>query len=171
MIENWLFENYELIINHNSILFFQAAVNAFMHQAQASSTTSASDVNCGLDVKPTIPNGGGQSAPKQREGTNNNNLVNSNNSNNNNNNSSNSSSANNNNQNQSSQNSGQTNLNGGLFEVPQNPYNGGYEANGGYNYHQGNNAFQTGSAKMAMNSPHSKPQRTKARTSAGKKDF
>ncbi|XP_055689719.1 GATA-binding factor C isoform X8 [Lutzomyia longipalpis] len=47
---------------------YQAAVNAFMHQAQASTTTSVTtgETNCALDVKPQIPNGA-QSAPKQRE--------------------------------------------------------------------------------------------------------
>ncbi|GAB0090583.1 GATA-binding factor C [Sergentomyia squamirostris] len=47
---------------------YQAAMNAFIHQAQASTTTSVStgETNCALDVKPQIPNGA-QSTPKQRE--------------------------------------------------------------------------------------------------------
>jgi GATA-binding protein 2 len=125
---------------------YQAAVNAFMHQAQVSSNNSGGDTNCGLDVKPCLSGGsggggggGGQSAPKQREGTNNNN-----------------NSSSNNNINGSA-------LNGGLFDSPQNY--GVYEAS--YGYHQGSSAFQSNSNRPTM-SPHTKPQRTKARTSAGK---
>jgi GATA-binding protein 2 len=135
---------------------YQAAVNAFMHQAQVTSNNSGANgdgTNCGLDVKPCLSgggsnnggngvggaSGGGQSAPKQREGTNNNN---------------NSSSNNNNNG---------TSLNGGLFDSPQNY--GVYEAS--YGYHQSSSAFQSNSNRPTM-SPHTKPQRTKARTSAGK---
>ncbi|XP_075169535.1 GATA binding protein grain isoform X2 [Haematobia irritans] len=61
---------------------YQAVVNAFMHQAQATGSSSLPDTSCALDIKPTIQNGstsslhngggagggGGQSsAPKQRE--------------------------------------------------------------------------------------------------------
>ncbi|XP_075169479.1 GATA binding protein grain isoform X1 [Haematobia irritans] len=81
---------------------YQAVVNAFMHQAQATGSSSLPDTSCALDIKPTIQNGstsslhngggagggGGQSsAPKQREGTTNTTNNNNNNSNNNNNNS------------------------------------------------------------------------------------
>ncbi|XP_058975637.1 GATA-binding factor C isoform X1 [Musca domestica] len=76
---------------------YQAVVNAFMHQAQATGSSSLPDTSCALDIKPTIQNGsssslhngasgaGGQSsAPKQREGTSTNNNSNNNNNNNNN---------------------------------------------------------------------------------------
>lgn len=148
-----------------------------MHQAQASSTTSvsASEANCGLDVKPSLSNGGnngGQSVPKQREGTSSLNVN-----------------SNNNGSGQSASNAaasqganGGAGLNGGLFDVPQNPYNG-YENGGGYGGSGGGggsgagygahpsqgNAYQSSTgAKMAMNSPHSNSQRTKSRTNAGK---
>ncbi|XP_055689682.1 GATA-binding factor C isoform X4 [Lutzomyia longipalpis] len=134
---------------------YQAAVNAFMHQAQASTTTSVTtgETNCALDVKPQIPNGA-QSAPKQREGTttaNNNNTTNSNNNN----------------------NSSSTSLNGGggggLFDASQSAAAAayaGYESSG-YGYHQsGAGTFQSGPTRPTMNSPHTKPQRNKARTSA-----
>uniref|UniRef100_A0A0A1X6X2 GATA-binding factor C n=1 Tax=Zeugodacus cucurbitae TaxID=28588 RepID=A0A0A1X6X2_ZEUCU len=62
---------------------YQAVVNAFMHQAQSTGTTSIADTSCALDIKPAIQNGLGSlthngsqqssAAPKQREGTNNNN--------------------------------------------------------------------------------------------------
>uniref|UniRef100_A0A1I8NIT0 Uncharacterized protein n=1 Tax=Musca domestica TaxID=7370 RepID=A0A1I8NIT0_MUSDO len=71
---------------------YQAVVNAFMHQAQATGSSSLPDTSCALDIKPTIQNGsssslhngasgaGGQSsAPKQREGTSTNNNSNNNN--------------------------------------------------------------------------------------------
>lgn len=122
------------------IFFFnQAAVNAFMHQAQSSSATSLTSENCSLDVKPTIQNGVSQSAPKQREGT----------------------SGNNNN---SISNNHNSSINGGLFENPHSSGYGGYDSS--YGYHQNSGAFQSnGRSNM---SPHTKPQRTKPRTSAGK---
>lgn len=153
----------------------QAAVNAFMHQAQASSTTSvsASEANCGLDVKPSLSNGnggGGQSVPKQREGTSSLNVTS-------NNNGSGQNAASNAAASQGA--NGSASLNGGLFDVPQNPYNGyenGYGGGGGggsgagYGAHPSQaNAYQSSTGtKMAMNSPHSKSQRTKSRTNAGK---
>ncbi|XP_061389763.1 GATA-binding factor C [Musca vetustissima] len=88
---------------------YQAVVNAFMHQAQATGSSSLPDTSCALDIKPTIQNGsssslhngggsggagaGGQSsAPKQREGTT---ATNSNSNNNNNNSTTNNNNANN----------------------------------------------------------------------------
>lgn len=123
-----------------------------------------------MDVKPSLSNGGNgaqSSVPKQREGTNMN---------------SNSSGTGSSNTGAGPASAGASN--GGLFDVSQHPYNG-YEngvygssgsgaGGGGYGNHQGGqaNAFQSGgSAKMSsgsMNSPHSKPQRTKSRTNAGK---
>ncbi|XP_037891623.1 GATA-binding factor C isoform X2 [Glossina fuscipes] len=70
---------------------YQAVVNAFMHQAQATGATTLADTSCALDIKPTIQNSNSSSghngtaqssAPKQREGTNNNNNQTSNNNNN-----------------------------------------------------------------------------------------
>ncbi|XP_054089677.1 GATA-binding factor C isoform X2 [Zeugodacus cucurbitae] len=56
---------------------YQAVVNAFMHQAQSTGTTSIADTSCALDIKPAIQNGLGSlthngsqqssAAPKQRE--------------------------------------------------------------------------------------------------------
>ncbi|XP_050340358.1 GATA-binding factor C isoform X1 [Bactrocera neohumeralis] len=97
---------------------YQAVVNAFMHQAQSTGTTSIADTSCALDIKPAIQNGLGSlthngsqqssAAPKQREGTNNNNNNTNNNNNNtassshnNNGSSNNNSNANNNNNNNS----------------------------------------------------------------------
>lgn len=154
-----------------------------MHQAQASQTTSVSaSENCGLDVKPSLSNGGGgqSSVPKQREGTNS--LVNSN--------SSGTGSGNTGASGQGSNGGGGGSLNGGLFDVGQHPSYNGYE-NGGYggsgggagggagygNHQSQSNAFQSSAGtKMSggggggggMNSPHSKTQRTKSRTNAGK---
>lgn len=116
----------------------QAAVNAFMHQAQASSTTSLSADNCSsLDIKPSIQqNGTSQSsaAPKQREGTT---TASGNTNTHNNNNSSNSN--NNNNTNSSSNQS--SSLNGGLFDNAQSVYgNSGSGYDSSYqSYHQANN--------------------------------
>uniref|UniRef100_A0A336LC09 CSON007824 protein n=1 Tax=Culicoides sonorensis TaxID=179676 RepID=A0A336LC09_CULSO len=55
-------------------LEYQAAVNAFMHQAQVTSNSvlTGDTGSCGLDIKPCLSNGNNQtasSAPKQREGT------------------------------------------------------------------------------------------------------
>lgn len=147
----------------------KAAVNAFMHQAQAQSTTSvsASETNCGMDVKPSLSNGNGGNnggQPKQREGTH----------------SLNSSSSGGTGSNTGASQGGAQGSNGGLFDVAgqNHPAYNGYENYGQGDYQnshqgQGGNAFQTssgGSAKMsaAMSSPHSKPQRTKSRTNAGK---
>ena len=136
---------------------YQATINAFMHHAQVTSNnnnnnnnTSQSD-NCGLDVKPCLT-GNGQSAPKQREGT-----TNSNNNNN-------SSSANNNSASASlnASSSSHNNTGSSLFDGPQSY--GGYDS---YGYHQNSSSFQS-TTRPSMNSPHIKPQRTKARTSAGK---
>lgn len=146
---------------------YQAAVNAFMHQAQVVTSQAAlgTESSCGLDIKPCLTGGGGGGGgggqSKQREGTNatsnNNNSSNSNNNNSNNNNTSN---TNNNNNNTSSSNSS---LNNSLFGHHQSSY-GGYD---GYGYHQTGSAFQ--SSTTPNQSPHhTKPQRTKARTSAGK---
>lgn len=116
----------------------QAAVNAFMHQAQASSTTSLTADNCSsLDIKPSIQqNGTSQStaAPKQREGTT---TASGNTNTHNNNNSSNSN--NNNNTNSSSNQS--SSLNGGLFDNAQSVYgNSGSGYDSSYqSYHQANN--------------------------------
>lgn len=126
-----------------------------------------------MDVKPSLSNGngGGNGQPKQREGTNH--------------------SGTGSNTTSGSQGgvgggSNGGSLNGGLFDVAsaaavaagQHPYNGyeNYGAGGDYGGHQSQgNAFQSvvgggSSAKMssAMSSPHSKPQRTKSRTNAGK---
>ncbi|XP_031634050.1 GATA-binding factor C isoform X1 [Contarinia nasturtii] len=116
---------------------YQAAVNAFMHQAQASSTTSLSTDNCSsLDIKPSIQqNGTSQSsAPKQREGT----TSSSGNTNTHNNN--NSSNSNNNNNTNSSSNQSSS-LNGGIFDNAQSVYGNsgsGYE-NSYQSYHQAGN--------------------------------
>lgn len=157
-------------------LEYQAAVNAFMHQAQVTSNSALTGDtgSCGLDIKPCLTNGnnGGQtgaSAPKQREGTqhqqhqttnhssNNNNNTNS--QNNNNTTSNNSSNSNNNNNNSASLNSSS------LFDAHQSAYASAYDSYG--NYHQTSSAFQT-NARSNMSPHNTKPQRTKARTSAGK---
>lgn len=163
-----------------------------MHQAQASSTTSLPSDNCSsLDIKPSIQHNGTsqQSAPKQREGTTTS-VSNSgnNNSNSNSNNSSNITTTNNSNQNQNSS------LNGGLFDN-QNVYGNNAYENSYQNFHQSNvTGFQSGNSgtsnganivNMRINlspplhshhhhsssssSAANKPQRTKPRTSAGKK--
>lgn len=143
-----------------------------MHSAQASTTSITSDSNCTLDIKPTIQSSGQQqqSAPKQREGTSANN------------------NSTNNSLNSSNQNN-QTTLNGGgLFDTTphqnggQNNNNNGTSVGSGsvggnnglyngydtssYGYHQSSGPFQT-TGRPSI-SPHVKPQRTKARTSAGK---
>lgn len=124
-------------------------MNAFMHQAQASSTTSLTNDNCSsLDIKPSIQQNGGSnpsSGQKQREGTTTatalNNSGNTNTNNNNNNSNANSNNSNNN-----------SSLNGGLFDNPQSAYGGsaGTATVGGYDssyhgYHQTTNsaAFQS----------------------------
>ncbi|XP_037923363.1 GATA-binding factor C isoform X2 [Hermetia illucens] len=150
---------------------YQAAVNAFMHQAQNSTTSvSVSDTSCALDIKPSIQNGtGSQSAPKQREGTSSN-INNSSSSNHN------SHSSNNNNNNNSHTNSHSAVLNGGtgsgggsggtsIFDTPQSAYSSGYESSYAYHHHQTSGMFQT-NARPTMGSPNVKPQRTKPRTSA-----
>lgn len=203
----------------------QAAVNAFMHQAQASSTTSITSDNCSaLDIKPTIQqNGSSQSssAPKQREGTTQASSLNSSgntnaNSNNNDNSTSNNNSGNTNSNNNHSNNAGNS-LNAGLYDNSQNVYGGSSAGNGGYDggyhsYHQANNASAASSVAAAAaaaaafqsinaggnagnnggvgnvgigmrtnlspnhhhhhhhSSAGNKPQRTKPRTSAGKRN-
>lgn len=123
-----------------------------MHTAQASSNSVTSDSSCTLDIKPTI-SGSGQSAPKQREGmTTGVNISNS----------------------SSNQNNNSSTLNGGLFDAPQTSGNGGSGSNNSnfngyqssYGYHQ-SVGFQSSDFKPTI-SPHSKTQRAKARTSAGK---
>lgn len=169
---------------------YQAAVNVFMHQAQASSNSqlnSQSDVNCGLDVKPCLSGSNGQTQPpKQREGTHqsqstshstssNNNSNNSNNSSQNLNNHSNVTSVqhnNNNNNNNTTTAHHQQQHNGGLFDSTHQSAYSGYDS-GYLGYPQSTNSvFQSNvrSSAMSNNSPSSnhKPQRTKARTSAGK---
>lgn len=166
-----------------------------MHQAQASSTTSLQSDNCSsLDIKPSIQHNGTsqQSAPKQREGTTTS-VSNSgnNNSNSNSNNSSNITTTNNSNQNQNQNSS----LNGGGLFDNQNMYGNNAYENSYQSFHQSNVAgFQSGNSgtsnganivNMRINlspplhshhhhsssssSAANKPQRTKPRTSAGKK--
>ncbi|CRK88082.1 CLUMA_CG001867, isoform A [Clunio marinus] len=170
---------------------YQAAVNVFMHQAQASSNSQLNGTDtsssCGLDVKPCLSgsgNSGGQSQqpPKQREGTHQSQSTNSQNS------SSNNSNTNsqslNNHSNASSVHNGSAGnntttahhqqhsaLNGSLFDsTHQTSSYGAYES-GYLGYPQSTNSvFQSNirSSGMNSNSPSSnhKPQRTKARTSA-----
>lgn len=182
---------------------YQAAVNVFMHQAQASANSQLNGTDtsssCGLDVKPCLSGSSGgnsnnaqsqqQQAPKQREGThqtqstsnsqnsnsNSQNLNNhssvhsSNNSNNNNNNGSNTSSSAHHHQ-----------LNGSLFDSSSSHQAAAAASYGAYEnsylgYPQSTNSvFQSNirSSTMNNNSPSSnhKPQRTKARTSAGKNE-
>uniref|UniRef100_A0A182J5T0 Uncharacterized protein n=1 Tax=Anopheles atroparvus TaxID=41427 RepID=A0A182J5T0_ANOAO len=59
---------------------------------------------------------------------------------------------------------------GGLFDGSGQSAYGGYDAGGyGYGHHQhGGGSFGPSNPRPAMNSPHMKPQRTKARTSAAK---
>lgn len=146
-----------------------------MHSAQASTTSVTSDSNCTLDIKPQIQSSGQQSAPKQREGTTTNNSTTNN-------------SLNSNNQNNGTQlngngaggggggglfdttphqNSGQTNTSssGNVGGISNNGLYNGYDTNN-YGYHQTSGPFQT-TGRPSI-SPHVKPQRTKARTSAGK---
>ena len=167
---------------------YQAAVNVFMHQAQASSNSQLNgndtSSSCGLDVKPCLSgsgNGGqSQQPPKQREGTHQSQSTNSQNNSNSN---SNSNSQNlNNHSNASSVHNGSNTttahhqLNGSLFDSAHQTASsyGGYES-GYLGYPQSNNGvFQSNIRSSAMNnnSPSSnhKPQRTKARTSAGKNE-
>ena len=173
---------------------YQAAVNVFMHQAQASSNSQLNgndtSSSCGLDVKPCLSgsgNGGqSQQPPKQREGTHQSQSTNSQN------NSSNNSNTNsqslNNHSNASSVHNGSAGnntttahhqqhsaLNGSLFDsTHQTSSYGAYES-GYLGYPQSSNSvFQSNirSSTMNNNSPSSnhKPQRTKARTSAGKNE-
>lgn len=193
---------------------YQAAVNVFMHQAQASTNSQLNGTDtsssCGLDIKPCLSGSAGsgngssnaqqsqQQAPKQREGThqsqstsnssqNNSNNTNSNsNSQNLNNHTSvhnNSSNSNNNNtttahhhhtQSQQQQ-SQQQQQHGSLFDSSHAAVAASYGAyeNSYLGYPQSTNSvFQSNirSSTMNSNSPSSnhKPQRTKARTSAGK---
>lgn len=169
---------------------YQAAVNVFMHQAQASSNSQLNgndtSSSCGLDVKPCLsgPGNGGQSqqAPKQREGTHQSQSTNSQN---------NSSNSNSNSQSLNHPNASSVHnasntttahhqqhgaLNGSLFDSTHQTSSsyGGYES-GYLGYPQSNNSvFQSNirSSTMNNNSPSSnhKPQRTKARTSAGKNE-
>ncbi|XP_037825283.1 GATA-binding factor C isoform X1 [Lucilia sericata] len=97
---------------------YQAVVNAFMHQAQATGSTSLPDTSCALDIKPTIQNGstssthngsGQSSVPKQREGTNQTSNSNSNNNSNNNNSTTNSNNTNNQHSNQTHNNNNSNN--------------------------------------------------------------
>lgn len=149
---------------------YQAAVNVFMHQTQQANNnngnlTSQTDSSCGLDVKPCL-SGNSSQPPKQREGTHQQ-----------------SSSNNSSNSNQSSQNlqinhanttthhqqqqQQHSSLNGGLFDSAQ---YGGYDSSY-IGYPQSNSGvFQSNARPSAMSSSPSshKPQRTKARTSAGK---
>lgn len=174
---------------------YQAAVNVFMHQAQASSNSQLNgndtSSSCGLDVKPCLSgsgNGGqSQQPPKQREGTHQSQSTNSQN------NSSNNSNTNsqslNNHSNASSVHNGNAGnntttahhqqhsaLNGSLFDSTHQTSSsyGAYES-GYLGYPQSTNSvFQSNirSSTMNNNSPSSnhKPQRTKARTSAGKNE-
>lgn len=137
---------------------YQAAVNAFMHQAQVTSNSAlngaGTESSCGLDIKPCLTgNSSSTGQSKQREGTTT--------ANNNNNNNNSSSQSNNNSATNASSNNNNNSLNSSLFDAHQSY--GGYD---GYGYHQTGSAFQSG-ARSNM-SPHTKPQRTKARTSAGK---
>jgi GATA-binding protein 2 len=161
---------------------YQAAVNVFMHQAQASSNSQLNgndtSSSCGLDVKPCLSgsgNGGGQQQPpKQREGTHQSQSTNSQNNSSNNSNT-NSQSLNNHNGNANTT-TAHHQLNGSLFDSShQTSSYGAYESGGYLGYPQsGNSVFQSNirsSSAMNSNSPSSnhKPQRTKARTSAGKR--
>lgn len=65
--------------------------------------------------------------------------------------------------NNTNSNNNNSSLNGGIFDNPHSSYSG-YESS--YGYHQGSSGFPS-SGRSNM-SPHSKPQRTKPRTSAGK---
>lgn len=171
---------------------YQAAVNVFMHQAQASSNSQLNgndtSSSCGLDVKPCLSGSGGggqsQQPPKQREGTHQSQSTNSQNNSSNNNSNSNSQSLNNH-SNASSVHNGNAGsntttahhqLNGSLFDsAHQTSSYGAYES-GYLGYPQSSNSvFQSNmrsSSAMNSNSPSSnhKPQRTKARTSAGKNE-
>lgn len=164
---------------------YQAAVNVFMHQAQASSNSQLNgndtSSSCGLDVKPCLSgSGSGQSQqPKQREGTHQSQSTNSQ--------TSNTNSQNLNHSNASSIHNGNAGgntttahhqqqqhgaLNSGIFDSAHQASYGAYES-GYLGYPQSTNSvFQSNMRSSAMNnnSPSSnhKPQRTKARTSAGK---
>lgn len=65
--------------------------------------------------------------------------------------------------NNTNSNNNNSSLNGGIFDNPHSSYSG-YESS--YGYHQSSSGFPS-SGRSNM-SPHSKPQRTKPRTSAGK---
>lgn len=171
---------------------YQAAVNVFMHQAQASSNSQLNgndtSSSCGLDVKPCLSgsgNGGqSQQAPKQREGTHQSQSTNSQNNSSNNNSNSNSQNLNNHSNASSVHNGSNTTtahhqqhgaLNGSLFDsTHQTSASYGYES-GYLGYPQSNNSvFQSNIRSSTMNnnssSSNHKPQRTKARTSAGKNE-
>jgi GATA-binding protein 2 len=175
---------------------YQAAVNVFMHQAQASTNSQLNGTDtsssCGLDVKPCLSgnNSGGnaqsqqqqqQQAPKQREGTHQSQSTSNsqNNSNTNSQNLNSSSVHNNNNSNSSNNNGSNTTTNAhhqqhSLFDsTPHQTSSYGAYENSYLGYPQSTNSvFQSNirSSTMNNNSPSSnhKPQRTKARTSAGK---
>lgn len=177
---------------------YQAAVNVFMHQAQSQSANSQlngtdTSSSCGLDVKPCLSGSGGgssnaqsqQQAPKQREGTHSQSQSTSNSQNSNsnsqnlNNHSSVHTSNNNNNGSNTTSSAHHHQLNGSLFDSATShqaaaaaSYGASYE-NSYLGYPQTTNSvFQSNlrSSTMNNNSPSSnhKPQRTKARTSAGK---
>lgn len=177
---------------------YQAAVNVFMHQAQASTNSQLNGTDtsssCGLDVKPCLSGGGGgnagnqgggsaqsqQQAPKQREGTHQSqstsNSQNSNTNSNSNSQNLNSSSVHNNSSNNNNNNGNNTTTahhqQHSLFDTTHQASYGAYE-NSYLGYPQSTNSvFQSNirSSTMNNNSPSSnhKPQRTKARTSAGK---
>lgn len=173
---------------------YQAAVNVFMHQAQASSNSQLNgndtSSSCGLDVKPCLSgsgNGGqSQQPPKQREGTHQSQSTNSQNNSSNNNSSTNSQSLNNHSNASSVHNGNAGNtttahhqqhsaLNGSLFDSAHQTSSYGTYESGYLGYPQSTNSvFQSNirSSTMNNNSPSSnhKPQRTKARTSAGKNE-
>lgn len=183
---------------------YQAAVNVFMHQAQASANSQLNGTDtsssCGLDVKPCLSGSGGgnsnnaqsqQQAPKQREGTHqtqstsNSQNSNSNSQNLNNHSSVHSSNNSNNNNNNNGSNTSSSahhhQLNGSLFDSTSSHQAAAAASYGAYEnsylgYPQSTNGvFQSNSLRsstMNNNSPSSnhKPQRTKARTSAGKNE-
>jgi GATA-binding protein 2 len=176
---------------------YQAAVNVFMHQAQASTNSQLNGTDtsssCGLDVKPCLSgnsgnggsgNGQSQQAPKQREGTHQSQST-SNSQNSNSNTNSNSNSQNINNHSSVHTNNGSntttahhqqhSTLNGSLFDSTHQATSYGAYENSYLGYPQSTNSvFQSNirSSTMNNNSPSSnhKPQRTKARTSAGKNE-
>lgn len=180
--------DYQAAVN---VFMHQASNNSNLNSSQ-------SDTNCGLDVKPCLSGSTGQTQPpKQREGTHqqqstSHSTSSSNSSNNSNNNSQNlnnhtnqnasqhnssaAAAANHLQQQQSAQQQQQQNhnsasaLNGGLFDSTHQSSYGAYETSYLGYPQSSNSVFQSNSrASVMSNSPSShKPQRTKARTSAGK---